>query len=249
MRYRPRLDIAFVCASLLLAIDEATLALPPSTCAGDCNRDHSVTIDELVLQVRRALGDSRAACSDPSPGSGIVGLVRAVNSGLHACGIPVTYRLTDASTILRSVGDGSAPSIERLSGTLTVVDTLDPPPNCWVSLSVVDVDFRSEQNLAITEHRGKGRGCGEDTAAGCLHVLSFDFPHTLRGGITLAIGGQTILFIGEADEENYPDRFPPIRNLVLCGRGSPLTECQAIQSGAAAGYYVTINAVVEQGTP
>jgi len=55
-------------------------------CIGDCNDDLRVTIDEIVLDVRIALGESPdTACPNGGPGSTINGLTMAVANSLGGC--------------------------------------------------------------------------------------------------------------------------------------------------------------------
>jgi hypothetical protein len=72
-----------------LATVRATVA--EQSCAGDCNGDRSVTIDELVLQARIALGEADiSACSAGDANNDrqvtIDEIVRSVNLALLGCG-------------------------------------------------------------------------------------------------------------------------------------------------------------------
>jgi hypothetical protein len=67
---------------------EITIATP---CAGDCNRDGNVTVDEVVTAINVALGlDSLTACTaadeDTNDGVTVDELVSAVDSSIHGCG-------------------------------------------------------------------------------------------------------------------------------------------------------------------
>jgi hypothetical protein len=61
----------------------------PATCAGDCNGDHRVSIDELIIGVRLALGFTDPACAAiDATGEGevaIAELVAAVERALNGC--------------------------------------------------------------------------------------------------------------------------------------------------------------------
>jgi hypothetical protein len=72
----------------------ATAARPPTAtpvpCPGDCDGDGRVSIDELVLSVRIALGEAdqtvcRAASTDGDATVSIAELVRAVGAALEGC--------------------------------------------------------------------------------------------------------------------------------------------------------------------
>jgi hypothetical protein len=55
-------------------------------CIGDCNDDQQVTVDELVLGVRIALGSApESACEQGGPGSSVSGLTTAVANTLYGC--------------------------------------------------------------------------------------------------------------------------------------------------------------------
>jgi hypothetical protein len=65
----------------------AAVDLPGSgQCIGDCNHDGRVTIDEIVVGVRVALGNAAAdACDVGGPGFAIDGLVTSVLNSLLGC--------------------------------------------------------------------------------------------------------------------------------------------------------------------
>jgi len=75
----------------------ATLTPTPRPCVGDCDRDGSVSVSELVTATRIVLGSwefSRCAAADPD-GNGVIGieeLVSAVDASLHGCDIQVAGR-------------------------------------------------------------------------------------------------------------------------------------------------------------
>jgi hypothetical protein len=81
------------CRSALAFAAILLLAFTPSgyaqLCAGDCNKDGSVTVDELVLGLDIALGTGTAECrfidSDCDRSVGIDDLVDAVGSALDGC--------------------------------------------------------------------------------------------------------------------------------------------------------------------
>jgi hypothetical protein len=76
--------------------DATVLAAPAAaqTCDGDCNDDHSVAIDEIILGVRMALGDApigdcRAMDGDGNGAVTVNELIAAVTRALQGCGGPV----------------------------------------------------------------------------------------------------------------------------------------------------------------
>ena len=64
-------------------------ATPAAGCAGDCNGDRRVTINELITGVTIALGSDAAACPDIDANADqavtIDELVRAVSAALNGC--------------------------------------------------------------------------------------------------------------------------------------------------------------------
>lgn len=63
---------------------------PPPACAGDCNEDGAVTVDEVVLAVRAALGETSAAACPAADGNGdgevtIDEILAAVVAALDGC--------------------------------------------------------------------------------------------------------------------------------------------------------------------
>lgn len=74
-------------------VDQSLTVCPhTATCAGDCNNDQTVSIDELVAGVRLALGDVLpfACAAFDSDVSGVVRieeLIRAVHAALEGCGL------------------------------------------------------------------------------------------------------------------------------------------------------------------
>ena len=78
------------------------MVMPPPSCAGDCNEDDSVTIDELIRGVNIALGTAQLGECPLSDSGGdgqvtIDELVRAVNAALLGCsaqGAPASARLS-----------------------------------------------------------------------------------------------------------------------------------------------------------
>jgi hypothetical protein len=80
----PGNDVYYQCADLALRSRAA------AACAGDCNGDRRVTVDELAIGVRIALGlapvDACAACDGDGDGAvGVDEIVRAVGAALDDC--------------------------------------------------------------------------------------------------------------------------------------------------------------------
>ncbi len=82
----PGNDIYYQCADLVLH-----RTAPPDPCAGDCDGNRRVTIDELTLGIRIALGlapvsDCSACDADGDGTVGVEEIVRAVAGALGTCG-------------------------------------------------------------------------------------------------------------------------------------------------------------------
>src|SRR5262249_14246453 len=99
------------------------VGLPGSgQCIGDCNHDGRVTIDEIILGVRVALGNAAAdACDAGGPGFAIDGLVTSVLNSLSGCTSlrdrsnfeRFTYSLTPALGYCPAVGAVQDAEIDR----------------------------------------------------------------------------------------------------------------------------------------
>ncbi len=108
-------------------------------CIGDCGDDGRVTIDEILLGVRIALGDAAPdACAAGGPGFGIDGLVTAVLNALAGCTnqrdlsdfAQFAYALTSAYGFCPTVGAVYDARIDRRGDTYvleqSIVDTGTP---------------------------------------------------------------------------------------------------------------------------
>jgi hypothetical protein len=101
------------------------------TCAGDCNGDGKVSVDELVLGVNIALGDAgMSACAnldvDSSNRVEINELVLAVVDALDGCPVPTAPTKTVASTPFRTATAAHTPSLTPTNtptSTFTVTST------------------------------------------------------------------------------------------------------------------------------
>jgi hypothetical protein len=125
-------------------------------CIGDCGDDGRVTIDEVILGVRIALGEAAPeVCGLGGPGFGIDGLVTAVLNALAGCtnqrdlsGFDqFAYALTSAYGFCPSIGAVYDAHIDRRGDTYvlerSIVDTGTPGVDdclseypCWVARAV-----------------------------------------------------------------------------------------------------------------
>ena len=114
LRSHGTLPLGWVLAAALLV--SAAVPAPAQTCAGDCDGDREVSIDELIRGVRIALGLSEvAACpaidTDADGAVSVAELVTAVRAALDACGAnppPPT-----ATPVGLRCGDGRADGLEE----------------------------------------------------------------------------------------------------------------------------------------
>lgn len=110
-------------------------------CIGDCGEDGRVTIDEIILDVRIALGEAApdlCRVGGPGPGFGIDGLVTAVLNSLAGCTTvhdvsgfeEFTYALTPAFGFCPPLGAVHDAVIDRSGNTYllkrSIVDTGTP---------------------------------------------------------------------------------------------------------------------------
>jgi Ca2+-binding EF-hand superfamily protein len=63
----------------------------PTSCVGDCNNDHSVTVDEILTMVNIALGNAdMSTCKDGDANKDgqitVDEILTAVNNALNGCG-------------------------------------------------------------------------------------------------------------------------------------------------------------------
>jgi hypothetical protein len=112
--------------ALVIAV-AASAHAAASGCAGDCNADQKVTVDELIQAVRIALGeDPIASCpAADSDGDGrvaIADVVRAVAAALGGCQTPV------ATTTASSTPSPTETPLPPFSATPTRL-TATPTPN------------------------------------------------------------------------------------------------------------------------
>ena len=107
-------------------------------CPGDCNGNHAVSINELLMLVNVALGDtSKSACAAGDANHdgtvGIDDLVSAVDKSLHGCGASLAVFEPATCDVLP---DGQDPADVRC-GWLTVPENRRRPEGATIKLAVV----------------------------------------------------------------------------------------------------------------
>ena len=75
--------------AILAATPTATAATEPTLCAGECDGNDQVTVDEVVKLVNIALGDADpTSCAGGIPDGqvDVAVIIEAVNNALNGCG-------------------------------------------------------------------------------------------------------------------------------------------------------------------
>lgn len=223
--------------------------LPP-LCFGDCETSGTVDVSDLVLLVNIALGSAPVtACAGIVDPPGIDDLLRAVNTSLSHCPVSITYRLTDASTIIVSDGSGfPAPTPQPLAGQFTVTVSTDLMPNTLIGLTIKRVSFNAT-GVAVNEGElTSNPNCSypqPDLGYGCITANTINPPPVTYASAFLSINGQFSELVGGGPFEGNPylppydgsTPPPPFNHLTLC---SAYPFCEDIRSGAAAGYVLTL---------
>jgi hypothetical protein len=216
-----------------------------SHCDGDCDRDHAVSVDEVILLVNIALGTAPAsACPILLQTPGIDYLVASVERSLSGCPATptptptatpfptrvVVYHLTEGSTLLyrSSPLPGPSPIIEPLSGTFTVVEASPPGPNEFFTFLLTSLEFQGGSRFTLAGNSG-------DITGLTLYrpVIGYMFA-------SIVIDGEQVDLQGTG-----PVTFtsPPVfQGLEICG---PSSFCDGIRQGTTSGYSVTIFASPE----
>lgn len=245
--------LALLAAAAVLRPSGGALAqsdtLPP-LCYGDCEMSGIVDISDLVLLVNIALGSAPvSACAGTMEPPGIDDLLRAVNTSLTQCPVSITYRLTDASTIVVSDGSGfPAPIPNALAGQFTVTVSRDLMPNTLFGLTIKRVSF-SAPGVAVNEGELMSNpNCSypqPDLGYGCITANTINPPLVIYGIAFVSINGELVELLGQGPlgSSSYPPASegstprPTFNDLTLC---SAYPLCEDIRSGATAGYVLTL---------
>lgn len=202
----------------------------PPRCLGDCEGDGTVTIAEVILLVRIALGSTPSGACPTAGDPGIVTLVGAVDSLLSGCPDTFTYGLTEGSAVVATVQtrQGIVSIREPLTGTMTM-RRIDPPPvkNTFFYFTILDVDFRGGDLVTIQANTGN-----LSASTQVFDELSAFIPAVIDG-----VGVQLSGIGPRAD-------FPNLRQLEICGPPDPphAVSCEGIRAGLEDGYSVIISA-------
>lgn len=206
------------------------------SCAGDCNGNHSVSIDELQLLVNVALGKAGVSrCSVLSDVPTVNYLIQSVNRALTGCPArptptptpfperSITYHLLQRSALDHLSGArGDTSQSEILTGTFTVL-TQPPGPNEYFGFLLTDLRFVGERGTIINGASGAVEGV---TFGSSLVLMSAHV--TINEDIIYLQGYGTFV---QADP-------PLLREIQICGPES----CERTLNRAAPGYVVTLSA-------
>lgn len=223
------------CAASSLRPDAASASVAesaePPSCFGDCNGDGTVTIDEVVLLVSSALGNTvQRGCPLLPNRPHIAEIGGAVNSLLFGCPNTITYELADESQIAISQRSGEQLVIvhEPLTGTFTLVP-VEPPPvkNTLFYYYISQLDFR-------------GATANVHAVYGNLSASTLELEY-VAASIVTTINGTGAQLFGSGPAA----AFPAMVQLELCGVPDPQhgASCETIREGQEEGYIITIEAV------
>jgi hypothetical protein len=211
----------FGCARLAVILSLAVhlLAAPAAagtateTCAGDCNVDWQVGVDELVQGVGIVLGRGSldrcpALDADGDDGIGLEELVSAVDRSLHGCGEAPTPTATETPTATPTGTPAEeGPEIVFFGVTLSDDTLLDPEPTSGPP--IFHLPFGSGFSLVV-EAVAKGPCSCSTTGCECIGRRTFDPSDgpDLQIQVTRPLGNASPA-VCDVDEENAGG-VPPI---------------------------------------
>jgi hypothetical protein len=131
MLKRSLMKVSLAVGLAMAVASAATVPAAPAaaqTCDGDCNEDHSVAIDEIILGVRMALGDApigdcRAMDGDGNGAVTVNELVVAVSRALQRCGGPLPPTSTPTRTTTPVPTDTPTVTPTEPGDSVTVFDS------------------------------------------------------------------------------------------------------------------------------
>ena len=155
------------------------------------------------------------------------------------------YRLVQGSNIAFTVPPEvpNAANEEVLNGTLTVVPAEFQSPNTFFALTITEIDFRSD-SYTVTGITGSNGCNGEEGGVGCIQGTTLE-PDEVDIVAIVSINGEQARIQGTGPRPDPPADF---RTIKACGLSlAASVTCEAIESGEAGGYTVTIVASSEGG--
>lgn len=233
-------------ALLVLALLAAAPALG-QTCPGDCSGDGSVRVEELIVGVRIALGESAADACAAADGNGdgmvtVDELVRAVTSALSGCPALPTATETETPSPSPTATDTATP---------TATPTIPPVAGAWVEAALtVDESTCAEELTTFFGGELAARGpcaqqveligetsvrvtdCSQQVVDGALDrdgTLHLVFPpgESTVGSCTVQLATSAAIPAGAT-----PVLARYTFGLVFSGEACPLDDCAITASGA-----------------
>jgi hypothetical protein len=220
-------------------------------CAGDCDGDGTVTVDEIVLIVNVILGDvPLASCPIYTEFPDVEDVVLAIDAALGGCPpgatptpsatetpfptlTPVVFRAAEGSRIVYSEGDGSAPIDEPLSGAFSFRLVEQVPQ--FFNLNVTAVELLSPQFTVVAQSEGQ---------AGSVRMGSSCASQALIN-LRVLINDRTFGLNGIADIAGCPPDIATIEPFEVCSAVVDPSECDEIHAGTRFGYSLEIIPVLD----
>ena len=213
----------------------------PAPCAGDCDSDGRVTVDEILTGINIDLGNTPISacpafscppCTVSSCQSGVDCILEAVNNALTGCPptptpVTITYTEKGVMNLFPTPGSNSA---QLLWGTFSVIVTEPGAPNAPFHFILTNLAFQSKFNR-ITGSAGDI----EATLSGAQGRVTMTAP--------VSINEQAVELRGDAPFSVLSGYPPTFNGLELCGAPGRSVTCDAVHAGTDSGYQVFIDAV------
>ena len=233
-------------ALLLLALLAAAPAAAQS-CPGDCSGDGTVRVEELIVGVRIALGESAAAACPAFDANGdgsvaIDELVRAVTNALSGCPATATPTPSETPTPSPTATDTATP---------TATPTIPPVAGAWVEAALAVDDSTCAEVLTASfadELASRGPCAQQVEMTGETSVRVTDCSQQVVDGTLDRDGTMHLLFppsestVGQctvtlATSSVIPAGATPVLarytfGLTFGGEACPLDDCTIAASGA-----------------
>lgn len=201
--------------ALLITVLLAHRVPAAAQCAGDCNGDGTVAVNELIIAVNIALqlapATNCSAADRDGDGSIVVSeLIQAVNSALNGC------NGTGSPTATRTPSSGS-PTPTRTQATGSPTPTRPVPPNCG--------NGRVEPSEGETCDDGnRSEGPGDSCPANCRIESCTPSGETLTAEVVFDTAPADLLVAGMTVFIRYPDgtveipgssNAPPVQDAIM----------------------------------
>ncbi len=207
-------------------------------CPGDCDQNGQVNIDELLTLVNIAIGSApQTSCPALLCAPTITDLLQAVDSAVSGCPLVAKYRLTAGSKIIYSPTTKNTSVIEEpLSGDFVLV--FKRYELQFLDFLITAVDFHSPSFVITPATPGNAAtfmvGLSNPPEAFITATLDINSAVAELSGTGPYDCGNTIPFCSTAPAV--------LENIVLC---SDAASCEAISSGSAVGYVLSLFAALD----